>query len=106
MHIRNREVKGQAAMQRLLNASTREGHVDVASYLVSERHALVNAPAVRYALTRKRWAVMQMFLDRGWWDINQPTEGGNTLPILREILPSELLVRWCLEHDADSNAAP
>lgn len=101
---RNRDVKRQSAMQRLLNASAREGHVDVASYLVSERHALVNAPAVRYAMTRKRWAVMQMFLDRGWWDINQPTEDGNTLPILREILPSELLVRWCLEHGADPNA--
>lgn len=101
---RNPDAKGQAAMQRLLNASAREGHVDVASYLVSERSAVVNGPAIRFAITRKRWAVMQLFLDRGWFDINQPMEGGNTLPLLREILPSELYVRWCLEHGADPNA--
>ena len=100
----NRVVKRRLAMQSLLVASARAGHADVASYLLSERRCVVKAPAVRTAIRHKQWAVMQMFLDGGWWDINQPIEGNNTLPVLRDFLPSLEHVRWCLEHGADPNA--
>lgn len=92
------------AMQRLLQASARAGHADVAGYLMSERGCVVSSLVIRPAMMRKHWAVLQLFLDRGWWDINRTVDGGNTLPLLKDILPSEEHVQWCLEHGADPNA--
>lgn len=75
---------GALALQKVLSTAAKAGHADIVAYLLSNTngHCKVTAPAVRYASSRKHWAVMQAFLDAGW-DINAPLDGGNTCPALR-----------------------
>jgi hypothetical protein len=72
------------ALQRVLNAAAKEGHTEVVAYLLDQKRCIVTQMAVRWALTRKQWDVMQLFLDRGW-NINSPVEGGNTCSVLRYV---------------------
>lgn len=86
-------------LQRALYEAAKNGHADVVVHLF-EKGCVVTAPATRYVFVRRHWDVAQAYLDSGW-DINTPQEGGNTCPILREIISSPERVRWCLEHGSD-----
>lgn len=114
--IRHQIPAGSLPLQRVLNAAAKSGHADIITYLLNQRGCAVTAPAIRWAISRKHWDVMQAYVDSGW-DINTPIEGGNTCPILkyvyspkvpllllmeyRESIPNEERARWCLEHGAD-----
>ncbi|KAF4991316.1 hypothetical protein FDECE_14086 [Fusarium decemcellulare] len=86
-------------LQRAFNKAAKNGHANVSAHLL-EKGCVVTAPAVRYTFVRQHWDVAQLYLDSGW-DINTPLEGGNTCPILKEVISSPERVRWCLEHGAD-----
>ncbi|KAI0152067.1 ankyrin [Hypoxylon sp. NC0597] len=91
------------ALQRALNSAAKEGQVDVVKYLLDRGSCIITPPAIRYAFAMKRWDVLEAYLDRGW-DINSPMEGGNTLPLINEMIKSRPHTQWCIDHGADPMA--
>ncbi|KAK8000545.1 hypothetical protein PG990_013145 [Apiospora arundinis] len=87
-------------LHRIFSAAAGAGQVEIAKYLIEQRGCVVYPTAIRDALEHQRWAVLELFLEKGW-DINSPVEDNNTFPILKEVLDSEENVIWCLEHGAD-----
>lgn len=75
---------GALALQSVLSTAAKAGHADIVAHLLANTHGecKVTAPAVRWASSRKHWAVMQAFIEAGW-DINSPIQGGNTCSHLR-----------------------
>ena len=78
------EDDGALALQKVLSIASKAGQADIVAYLLANTngHCKITAPAVRWASSRKHWAVMQAFVDAGW-DINAPLDGGNTWPALK-----------------------
>ncbi|KAI0841136.1 ankyrin [Hypoxylon sp. FL0890] len=91
-------------LQRVLNTAAQEGQVEVVKYLLDRGSCTITPPAIRWAFYKKHWDVLQVYLDRGW-DINSPMEGGNTLPLINELIVSVPHTQWCLDHGADPMAA-
>ncbi|KAI1417086.1 ankyrin [Hypoxylon sp. FL1857] len=91
------------ALQRVLSAAAKEGQVEVVKYLLDRGSCVITPPVIRWAFAKKRWDVLQVYLDRGW-DINSPMEGGNTLPLINEMIKSRPHTQWCIDHGADPMA--
>lgn len=83
---------GALALRNVLSIASKAGHADIVTHLLENTNGAckVTAPALRWASSRKHWAVIQAFVDAGW-DINSPMEGGNTCPILKSGFPPTLL---------------
>lgn len=81
--------KGIIALQGVLYKAAYCGHTEVVTYLLDSTGCSITTGAVRAALFRSHWDVLQCFLERGW-DINCPVQGGNTCPLLRYVLLSGL----------------
>ncbi|KAI0388156.1 ankyrin [Hypomontagnella monticulosa] len=91
------------ALQRVFITAVKGHHVDIASYLLSRGHCVISPPAVRNACVKADWNMAQVYLDHGW-DINRPVEGGNTMPILSELITSIPHIEWLLDHGANPMA--
>ncbi|KAK8104738.1 uncharacterized protein PG998_011771 [Apiospora kogelbergensis] len=87
-------------LHRVLAAAAGAGQVDITKHLMEQRGCIAYPTALRDAFEHKQWAVLELFLEKGW-DINSAVEDNNTFPILKEVLESEEKVVWCLEHGAD-----
>ncbi|OTB09215.1 hypothetical protein M426DRAFT_7229 [Hypoxylon sp. CI-4A] len=87
-------------LQRVLNTAAKEGHANIARHLLDRGYCVITPPAVRCAMGKESWDVLQVYLDHGW-NINSSVEGGNTLPIIYFAVRSIAQVKWCLEHGAD-----
>jgi hypothetical protein len=72
------------ALQRVLNVAAEQGHTEIVAFLLDQKGCIVTRMAIKPALVRKQWDVMQLFLNRGW-NINSPVEGGNTCSVLKYI---------------------
>ncbi|KAI1137841.1 ankyrin [Hypoxylon sp. FL0543] len=91
-------------LQRVLNTAAKEGQVEVVKYLLDRGSCVITPPAIRCAFFKKHWDVLQVYLDRGW-DINSPMEGGNTLPLINDLIVSAPHTQWCIDNGADPMAA-
>ena len=80
-------------LHRVLTAAAGAGKVNIVEYLMEQRGCVVYPAAVRAALGRERWAVLELFLKDGW-DINSAVEGNNSFPILKCV--SSLVGHGCL----------
>lgn len=85
-------------LQRVLGVAAKEGHVEIVGFLL-DQGCNITAPAVRWAMSRKRWSVLELYLERGW-DINTAMEGGNTLPVLKQVYH---VTARSLNHSSDWN---
>jgi hypothetical protein len=59
-----RDVK-VVVLHRELTASAEAGQIDIAKYLIEERGCVVYPTAVRAALEREQWGVLELFLKKG-----------------------------------------
>ncbi|GAM40916.1 hypothetical protein TCE0_041f13639 [Talaromyces pinophilus] len=90
------------ALQQVLNVAAKQGHTEIVAFLLDQKGCIVTRMAIKPALVRKQWDVMQLFLDRGW-NINSPVEGGNTCSVLNhagKIAPVKTL-KILKEYGAD-----
>lgn len=71
-------------LHRVLTSAAEAGQVDIAKYLMEHYGCVVYPAAVRAALEREHWGVLELFLEKGW-DINSAVEGNNTFPILKYV---------------------
>ncbi|KAJ4396660.1 hypothetical protein N0V93_000881 [Gnomoniopsis smithogilvyi] len=85
----------QWLIQGAFDKAAEAGHLGLVAYLLEQRSCVPSSFAVRGAVKRKHWGVVDLLLRSGW-DINQPIDGGNTLPVM-----FQEHVQWLLEHGAD-----
>jgi len=78
-------------LHRVLTTAAEAGQVDIVKCLIEQHGCIVCPAAVRAAFKCEQWAILELFLEKGW-DINSPVLGNNTYSILKYVTSLTIII--------------